>query len=314
MSAEGRAFDVFAGSAPPERLAVVRIAVFGFGALYLAVRSTSIMSVTDLDERRFAPIGPVSLLDDPIGSTALLALLVVTIAACVAATVGYRWRVSSVVAAVGLAMILTYRLSWGQVLHTENLLVAHAILLAFMPAADAWAVDARELDHQGWDHRGFGARERESWVYGWALQTLAVATVVGYLLAAWAKAKNGGVDWVTGDVLRNHIAYDNLQKKLLGDVSSPFASVVVPYGWLFPPMAAASMVIEIGALAAIARGTIRTWWVAFTWLFHVAILALMAILFPYQLLGIAFLPFLKGEEIVRRFSRAFRRRREAQHR
>ena len=34
---EDRLFDAFAGTAPPERLAVVRIGVFGFGALYLAI-------------------------------------------------------------------------------------------------------------------------------------------------------------------------------------------------------------------------------------------------------------------------------------
>ena len=256
------------------------------------------MSVADLDERRFAPVGPVSVLDAPIGSWSLLGVLLVTIAACVAACVGYRWRLSSIVAAVGITLTLSYRLSWGQVLHTENLLVAHAVLLALMPAADAWVVGTQPL-----------ARRRDPWVYGWALQTLALATVVGYVLAAWAKAKNGGLDWISGDVLRNHIAYDNLQKQLLGDVSSPFASLTVPYGWLFPPMAAASMVIEIGAIAALGRGAIRKWWVAAMWFFHLAVLALMAILFPYQLLGIAFLPFVKGEELVRRSWQAFRHRR-----
>jgi len=303
MSAEEGLFAAFAGTAPPERLAVVRVGVFGFAALYLAARSTSIMSVADLDERRFAPIGPISALDAPVGSTTLLALLIVTIAACFCACVGYRWRLTSILAAVGLTLTLAYRLSWGQVLHTENLLVTHAVLLALMPAADAWGVDAKT-----------GRASREAWVYGWALQTLALATIVGYVLAAWAKAKNGGVDWITGDVLRNHIAYDNLQKKMLGDVSSPFASVAVPHGWLFPPMAAASMIIEIGSVAAIARGTIRIWWVALTWLFHLAILALMAILFPYQLIGVAFLPFIKGEELVRRSLPAFHRRRATRHR
>ena len=112
-----------------------------------------------------------------------------------------------------------------------------------MPAADAWSLDAQR--------RSLGSRptspdesEVARWEYGWALQTLALATILGYVLAAWAKARNGGLDWITGDVLRNHIAYDNLQKRFLGDPSSPLARFTVPYRWLFPPMAAASMVIE----------------------------------------------------------------------
>ena len=293
-------FGVFAGSAPPERLAVVRIAVFAFGAIYLSVRAPGILSVTELPASRFAPVGPITALDSPVSSSVLLGAILITIVASVAASIGLRFRASGPVAAVGLLLVLTYRLSWGQILHTENLLVVHALLLAVMPAGDAWAIGAPRSD-----------QSTPRWQYGWALQTLALATIVGYAVAAYAKAKNGGLDWITGDVLRNHIAYDNLQKELLGDVSSPLVDLTVPHGWLFPPMAAASMVIEIGAVAALARGAIRPIWVGATWMFHVAILVLMAILFPYQLLGIAFLPLVEGERVVRRFSPAFRRRLEA---
>ena len=218
--------------------------------------------------------------------------LVATIVACAAAAAGWRWRQSSIVAAFGLMTVLSYRLSWGQILHTENLLVLHAAILVFTPAADAWTLGSR--------------RDRSvpqpSWRYGWALQTLALATILGYLIAAWAKIRNGGLDWMSGDVLRSHIAADNLLKELLGDPTSPLASVVVPLGWLFPPMAVGSIVVEVGAFVAMSRGRLRQAWVATMWVFHVAVLALMAILFPYQLLGIAFLPFVRGERHVRRIA------------
>lgn len=292
-------FDRATGVAPAERLAVVRVAVFGFGAAYLLIRFGSLMAVNDLAERRFSPVGPVRLLDAPLPDAILLLAIVTTVVACALASVGWRWRWSSVGAAAGLTFVLSYRLSWGPVLHTENLLVAHAAILAFTPAADAWSSDARGRQSPA-----------ESWRYGWALQTLALATALGYGIAAWAKIRNGGIDWITGDVLRNHIASDNLRKELLGDISSPFTSLTTPRAWLFPPLAAASMVIELGAFIALARGRIRRLWVPVTWLFHVSILGLMAILFPYQLLGVAFLPFVEGEKLVRRSLRAFRRRHE----
>lgn len=292
-------FDRFCGSAQPERLAVVRVAVYTYAAGYLVVRAGAVRAVTRLRPSRFEPIGPLWWLDAPVAGWLVDLLLLVTIVACVAAAAGLRYRLSAPVAAAGVLALLTYRLSWGQVLHTENLLVAHAVLLAIMPAADAWSLDDRARER---------IRPERSWAYGWALQTLALATALGYVIAAWAKIRNGGLDWITGDVLRSHIAYDNLRKQVLGDPSSPFVELVVPHRWLFPPLAAASMVIELGAVAALAHGAVRHAWLLATWLFHVAILALMAILFPYQLLGIAFLPFLPGDDIVRSFGRAWRRR------
>ena len=292
-------FDRAAGVAPAERLAVVRVAVFGFGAAYLLIRFGSLLAVNDLADRRFRPVGPVRILDAPMPDVILLLSILTTVVACVLASVGWRWRFSSLAAAAGLMFVLSYRLSWGQVLHTENLLVVHAAILAFTPAADAWSSDAR--------HRH---APEESWRYGWALQTLALATALGYGIAAWAKIRYGGIDWITGDVLRNHIASDNLRKELLGDISSPFTSLTTPHGWIFPPLAAGSMVIELGAFAALSRGQFRRLWIPLAWLFHVSILGLMAILFPYQLLGIAFLPFVEGEKLVRRSLRAFHRRHE----
>jgi len=292
-----KAFDRAVGVAPAERLAVVRIGVFGFGSLYLLVRFSSILSVRDLADRRFDPVGPIGLLDGPVSDLALVAALIATIVACGAAAAGWRWRESSIVAALGLIAVLSYRLSWGQILHTENLLVLHAAILVFTPAADAWTVGNRRAK----------PAPQPSWRYGWALQTLALATILGYLIAAWAKIRNGGLDWMTGDVLRSHIAADNLLKELLGDPTSPLTSLVVPQGWLFPPMAVGAILAEVGAFLAMSRGSFRKLWVATMWLFHVAVLALMAILFPYQLLGIAFLPFLKGEKLIAHLARRWRR-------
>ena len=41
----------------------------------------------------------------------------------------------------------------------------------------------------------------------------------------------------------------------------------------------------------------RAWWIAAAWGFHVGILVLMAIGFPYQLLGVAYAPLLPLERI-----------------
>ena len=57
------------------------------------------------------------------------------------------------------------------------------------------------------------------------------------------------------------------------------------------------MVVELGAPLALIPGRIRYTWVAVAWAFHLGVLLLMAISFPYQLLGVAYLSFLPVERI-----------------
>jgi hypothetical protein len=62
-------------------------------------------------------------------------------------------------------------------------------------------------------------------------------------------------------------------------------------------MAVAALAVELGAPLALVRPRWGYVWVAAAWGFHVGVLALMAIVFPYQLLGIAFAPLLPLERV-----------------
>ncbi|MPZ23949.1 MAG: hypothetical protein GEU28_10495 [Dehalococcoidia bacterium] len=125
-------------------------------------------------------------------------------------------------------------------------------------------------------------------------------TVLTYFVAGLTKLHGAGLDWVTGDVLRNYVAYDNVRKIELGDVHSPLGAWLVSFGWVFAPMAVFSVLVELGAPLALLGGRTARLWMAGAWLFHAGILAVMAILFPYPLVGLAFLPFLPLEEIWQR--------------
>ena len=50
-------------------------------------------------------------------------------------------------------------------------------------------------------------------------------------------------------------------------------------------------------------GRVAKLWALSAWLFHVGILAVMAILFPYPLAGVAFAPFFPVEQLWRPFKR-----------
>jgi hypothetical protein len=129
---------------------------------------------------------------------------------------------------------------------------------------------------------------------------MCIVTVIAYVVAGVAKVRNAGPEWLDGEVLRVQIAYDNLRKIELGDMHSPLGAQLVRYAWIFPPLAWATMVLELGApLALLGRWPARAWVVA-VWGFHVGVAAVMWISFLYPLSGVAFCSFFEVETLLRR--------------
>jgi hypothetical protein len=209
----------------------------------------------------------------------VVVLLVVALGTCVLAAAGRAEPVTAPLGAVTTLAVVTYTNSWGQVFHTENLLVLHLLVLG---AATVIGTAPRD---------------------GWPLRLMSILTVVAYMLAGWAKLDIGGTDWLSGDVLRNQVAFDNLRKILLGDIHSPIGGWLVGIGWLWAPVGLLTVIVELGAPVALLGGRWRTAWVGAVWIFHLGILATMAILFPYPLSGIAFVSMFPAERVVEKLTR-----------
>lgn len=280
--------------APPERLAALRLLVGGYAVVFLVARLPSFWASTNLPERQWHPVGVLVPLSAPLPPRVAQVLLLATVALGVGFFLGWRYRVTGPLFAAAFLAVTTYRLSWGHVIHTEHLVVIHVLILALAPSAHSWSLDA------------VGGRAQPSAVpaarFGWPVKAMAVVLVTGYVLAGIAKARNGGWDWLVGDVLRNQVAYDNLRKELLGDPHSPIGGWAVRFGWLFPPLAITTTVIELGAPLALLGGRWRTAWALSAWMFHVGILVLMAISFPYPLSGIAYASLFANERLVTRLA------------
>ena len=286
MSGLMRRLDTY-WMAPARRLALLRILIGGFALLYVGIGGAHIASVATFSAEQFEPVGLVRLLGAPLAAPAARALVAVTFVTGLAFVGGWRFRISGPMFAVLLLWIITYRNSWGQIFHTENLLVLHVAVLALAPSADALSLDARRRPVHG----APVPRAR----YGWPVRLMAVVTVLAYVIAAQTKLEMAGLDWITSDALRNQIAYDNLRKILLGDAHSPLGAALAPHGWLFPPLAGATIALELGAPLALLGGRAARVWAGGALLMHWGIFALMAIVFPYQMLGVAFLPFFAVE-------------------
>jgi hypothetical protein len=268
--------------APAERLALLRALVGAYSVVFLLVRAPAFLNVSSLPH--FVPVGPVSVLGAPLPAFVHVGLFGVTLGAGVLFALGLFYRASGPLFAVLMLWLTSYRSSWGMLFHTENLLCLHLVLLGAAPAADAlsWRKPSTASEPDG--------------RYGWALRAMSLITVAAYFLAGLAKLKIAGFDWANGSILRTHIAYDNLRKIELGSVHAPLGVLLVRASWLFPPVAFATLLLELGGFASFVHRRAALVWCSGVWLFHVGVALLMAIAFPYPLAVIPFLTFFEPEK------------------
>ena len=212
---------------------------------------------------------------------------------------GRSLRVTGPVFAATFLVVASYRSSWGQIFHTDDLVAIHLVILALVPSAARWAW---MRPTRSWG--GASPHER----FGWPLRLMSIITVATYVLAGVAKLRTSGLDWVTGTVLRDQIAQDNLLKELFGAPSSPVAAPLLQHSWLFPPMAVFAVLVELGAPVALLGGRWRNAWAGSAWVFHLGILVMMTTFFPYPLSGVAFASMFAVEGLPRYVARMWRRR------
>lgn len=277
-------------SVPPERLALTRVLVGTFALVYLVIRTPDLLGAIDFLPRQFVPVGLATWLPAPLPPVLVVASVALVLVTALLFTLGLAFVYSAPLFALSLLWVTTYRSSWGMIFHTDNLLTLHVLLLALSPAADVWSLDASRAQR-----RGVAPPSECDARYGWALQAMSLVTVITYALAGVAKLKLAGGTWFAGEPLRAQIAYDNLRKIELGTQVSPLGPWLVRYHGVFRTLAIMTMVVELGAPAALVRRRIATVWASMAWGFHVSVLALMSISFPYQLCGVAFVSFFRVE-------------------
>jgi hypothetical protein len=280
-------------AAPPERLAALRILFGLYAAWDLAVRLPMLVGYGRFAASEFHPVGVVALVvDAPVPPALHEALVWATLLLALPVVVGWRYAVTAPAFALLQLWVLSYRNSWAMPFHTENLQVLHALVLAAAPAADAWSLDARRRRARG------GAPAAPAGRYGWALRAAAAITVATYLLAGIAKLRIAGGDWLDGEQLRNQVAYDNLRRVTFGLRPAELAMPLLRHPELFAALAWMTMVVELGAPLALLHRRAAAAWAAAAWGFHVGVLLLMKILFPYPLAGLAYAPLFPLERPV----------------
>ncbi|MEM7138364.1 MAG: HTTM domain-containing protein [Myxococcota bacterium] len=274
-------------SVPAERIATLRILVGLYSVVYLAIRLPYLLSFARHRAVQFQPIGVLSWMTEPFDANVYRVIVAATLLGAVCFLIGFAYRITAPIFGALLLVTLTYVNSWGGILHTDNLWLIHALVLAVAPAADALSVDARGAQPAAPHYK-----------YGWAIRLMCWVCVFTYFLAGLAKLKNGGLGFIEGESLRNYVALDNVRKIELGSLHSPLAALLLPYAGAFQALAVVSLVLELGAPLAMLRTRLAHVWAIGMWGFHLGVLALMAILFPYPVSFIAFAPFFRAERVA----------------
>jgi hypothetical protein len=267
-------------SAPATRLATLRILLGSFALFYLVFGFGVLTDVDRFGALHFVPVGVVRVLSHPLPHGVTVSITLCAVGLAVAFVLGFRYRVVGPSFALCLLWVTSYRNSWGMLFHTENLLALHLLVLGVAPAADALSLDARGSTEPAAD----GA-------YGWPLRAMTWTTVIAYVLAGAAKLKLAGPAWAGGELLRAQIAYDNLRKIELGSNYSELGAELVAYSAPFVVLSWLTLALELGAPLALFGRRLAASWVVAAWLFHVGVLLLMAIPFPYQLSLVAYAAF-----------------------
>lgn len=266
---------------PRGRWPIVRRLVVVYALAWTALRAQYWRDSAHLAPTRWRPVGVVGWLGGPPPPVVIDVLVVATFVVGAITLGSSRW--AAVAFAAGFVYLTTFGASWGQILHTENLPALHLLIVAAAPPG----------------------RDRAD-ATGWPLRAMTAVTVTTYVMAGVAKFRfGGGLDWLTGDRLLRLVANDNVRKLLLGDRSSPIAPWLVGHAWFFRASAVITMAVELGAAMALWGGRLRQVWVGAAWVFHVGVLAVMAVLFPYPLSGVAFASMLPVESLVVRARAVF---------
>lgn len=282
--------------APATRLATLRIVLGLFSLGYLIPRYSMYLTISRQDTDLFEPVGVVGWLTGPLPPVVFQGLLILTILTNGAFLLGWRYRFTGPLFGVLLLLTLCYRNSWSMIFHNDNILVLHALILGFVPAADAFSLDARRDRPVGsWL---FGSTAGAGWQYGWPIKLMMAVATAPYVLSGIAKLTGPlGLDWMAGNLLRDQIAIDTLRKIVLGTGSSDAIYLLYNQSYLFLLFGLGTMLIELGAPLALVNRRMAYVWAFMAFLMHWGILFMMDITFRYQLMGAMFACYFPVERL-----------------
>lgn len=279
-----RLVDTLMPAAEPLRPAVLRIGIGAFSAFRNLRRRPMFRSLHAQDPEQFAPVGPVRVLRAPLPPRVADALFDAAQVTNALTLLGLGHRITGPLNSLLQLWTLSYRNSWGMILHNDNQLTMHQVILGLSSTADALSAD-RLL-------RGAPQRPRVlDRAYGAPATTMNIATVAVYFLSGVAKVRSPkGWAWASGSTLREQVATDAIRKEVFGSEAPALAGALYRSAGPLGALSAMALLVELGAPVALAgRRTGQVFALAALGM-HWGIRLSMGIRFTYNLSGFSYLP------------------------
>ncbi len=280
-----RALDLFRPAAQPVRPAVLRVATGAFSAVHNLRRRRMFQRLHRQDASQFTPVGVVKVLKRPLPPVVADRLFDAAQIVNALATLGVGHRITGPVNAALQLWTISYRNSWTMLLHNDNMLVLHQMVLGTTRSADALSVDALVRDRTL-------LPERFDRAYGGIPNAMNIATTAVYFISGVAKVRSPlGLRWAQGDVLRGQIAVDGLRKDLFGSQKPEAGVALYRQKELFTALAVTALAVELGAPLSLLHRRLGQAFALGAWGMHVGIRIVMGIRFRYNVSGICYLPY-----------------------
>ena len=220
----------------PTDLAVGRILFFG--ALFVLYLPVDVAAWTGVAPAFREPIVLFEMLGLPLLAPGVVAVLqVVWKLSLLLACVGFFTRTSTVVAAVlGLYLIgLPHNIV--RTYHDDAVVVLVLAVLAVSRCGDAFSVD------RWWrGRRGRAAAVPASGEYRWPVRTVWLILSLAFFAAGYAKLRNSGLAWITSENMAFILVSQQYGLTPLVD----WGAALARSPWLYRPIAAATVLLEIG--------------------------------------------------------------------
>ncbi|MGW9551567.1 hypothetical protein ACWG8W_11005 [Citricoccus zhacaiensis] len=280
-----KAVDLLRPAAQPIRPAVLRVATGIFSAAHNIRRRTMFRTLHAQDASQFTPVGVVKILRKPLPPRVADGIFDAAQAVNIAATLGIGHRITGPLNAALQLWTISYRNSWTMLLHSDNMLTMHQMVLGATRSADALSIDSLRRE-------GTLFPQRFDRAYGAVPTAMNVATVAVYFISGMAKVRGPlGLKWAGGDVLRGQIAVDGMRKDLFGSTKPEAGAALYRQKELFTVMAVVSLAVELGAPLSLINRRLGQVFAAGAWGMHVGIRIIMGIKFKYNISGVSYLPY-----------------------
>lgn len=226
-------------TAPPERFNLAAVRIFFFICVLWTVSGPDyFLQWAKVPAQFWHPRGILRLFSEPISADIIVFFFHAWRWLTIACLFGflYRW-IAPLWWLLGL-IVMTNGHSYGYQGHVYMPVVLAGLPLCFSRASDALSFDS-------WKKTSFPTGESQAYIL--PLRTMQIVLVLAYFAAGVSKLRFGGLEWITGDTLRNYL----IRSSLIFSDSNQLAHVVqlnevlfrIP--WLCNLLAFGAVVLEL---------------------------------------------------------------------